>query len=180
MNDKMWELLTKHLDRAANAVGVLTLLLTVGVFGISANFFEFRTASLIGLCFFGFSGALEVFHRQRKSDLDNRNQSLDINSLFENMLIKYKKVWHLKIHKEFKYRGLLFRTIGFEEVPEGPVTIAGPLCPTCQGNLYAETETKFPGRHSITFKCLCGFSQKSDRTEPEIIKEVASQNRVPH
>jgi hypothetical protein len=176
----MWELLTKHLDRTANAVGVFTLLLTVGVSAISANFFELKTALLIGLCFFGFSGALEVFHRQRKFDLETRNQPIDIHSIFENMLIKYKKVWHIKTHKEFEYRGFHFRAIGFDEVPEGPVTIAGPLCPTCQGNLSVDTGTKFPGRHYITFKCLCGFSQKSTRTEPEIIKEVACQNCVPH
>jgi len=179
MDDKLWDVITKHMDRAANAVGVLTLLLTTGVFGVCALIFELKTAALSSFCFFGFSGALEVFHRQRKSDINKRNQPININTLFENMLLKYREIWHLKIYKEFNYRCFLFRTIGFEEVPEGPITIAGPLCPTCKGNLSVEVGTRFPGRYKITFKCLCGFSQESDKTEPEIIKEVASHNRIP-
>ena len=180
MDDNLWAVVSKHLDRAANAAGVLTLLLTAGVFGVFALFFEFKTAALSSFCFFGFSGALEVFHRQRKAELNQRNQPIDINSIFEKMLIKSKNTWHIKVHKEFNHSGFLFRTLGFEEVPEGAVTIAGPLCPTCHDHLFVEVGTRFPGINQITFKCLCGFSQKSDKTESEIIKEVAQLSGVPH
>ena len=79
MEDQIWVIISKHLDRAANAVGVLTILLTAGFFGILALVFGLKIAALNSLCFFGFSGALEVFHRQRKTDINNRNQSIDIN-----------------------------------------------------------------------------------------------------
>lgn len=167
--DELWKSLSKAFDRAIQAVGVISVLLTLAIFG--ALMFAFDRAPVwLAAALFGAFGTAEVFHRQRHADLINRRELPKELSLFLSILDAHPR-WEPKVIKEFQYGGLRFRAFGFEEL-KIPLSVAEPLCPRCGGRVTERRETRFPFRHRIEHRCVCGFSQLSCQTLGELHQEA--------
>jgi len=166
--EKLWEEVQAAINRAVQAVGVLPTLLTLTAAGLLLAWLWSNAAWLL-LALFGAMGSAEVFHRQQKAELIKRRETT-IESLLFRFIDKYPK-WRPKVLKEFQHGGLLFRTMGFEEL-EVPLAIAGPLCPRCAGHLTERREVRFPGRCRIQHRCPCGFTQPSPHSLGELQQEA--------
>jgi hypothetical protein len=177
MDIKIKDIISKAIDRAANAVGVLTILVSLGFLGISSLFFGYKKGLLITLAVFGWSGAIEIFHRQAQSKLDQRSHLPKPDSLIHT-IVDRNPTWKPLVIKEFTYDGFFFRAVGFEQYPMA-LGLAGPLCPRCKDEIVCLTEVSFPGRVKIVIKCTCGFSIKTNKTESELVKEASKLGNLP-
>ncbi len=170
--------LIKNLDRATNAVGILTILSTIAIFGLSMLVFGLNYSTWITVLYFGISGTCEVFHIQKKSDLYKRMQTIsDSDDLIHN-IASAKRVGDPKIIEQIKYAGFLFNAIGFEKLPIS-VGISRPLCPKCNRPVVMDAKVKFPGRIKIKYFCICGYEKFSDKTENELRDQVARGLNAP-
>lgn len=165
------------LKRALNAVGALTLLFGIGAFGLTMLAYGADKAAWVSVTVVGFVGAAEVFHRQRQAELVKRSQAVRVDDLVARIR-KVHPLWHPILIKDFQHGGLKFHAMGFEELPI-PLAVAGPLCPACAGKVAERVETRFPGRFSIEFHCLCGFVAKSGQTVAELLQEAQHFSGTP-
>lgn len=173
MELKIGKTIQNALNRAALSVGVITSLVTIGVFGLAALAFGAANAGFVAVTTFGFIGALEVFHRQEQAEAIRRSKMPRRDSR-DDLLLRVPDVqptWHAKTFKEFIHGGLKWRGVGFQEAPV-PVTVAGPMCPRCGNNLTERLKVRFPGRTRIDIACLCGFTQRSAYTIAELKTEA--------
>lgn len=166
--EKLWELVHAVLHRVVLAVGVLSTLLTLTAAGLLLTWRNSEPAWLL-LALFGALGSAEVFHRQQKADLVER-RDVQKKSMLLDIQAAHPR-WKPKVLKEFEHGGLLFRAAGFDELPI-PLSIAGPLCPRCTGQLAERREVRFPGRMRIEHRCTCGFAQRSPHTLGQLQAEA--------
>jgi hypothetical protein len=165
--------LSAAVDRAANSVGVITLLLAIGAFGIAFPFVGPANALGPALAVFGLIGALEVLqrnlHAQREQQRDLVRQ---FERIFEQSFAAHPD-WHPKRFKSLRYRGVCFNAVGFEELPL-PLAIAGPLCPRCQAKLAATQLHPFPFLHRVELRCqdACGFALATPYGPYELLFQV--------
>lgn len=147
----------KTIDRATNAVGVITILSTLAVFGITTLIWGMNVSTWISIFYFGMSGICEVFHIQRKSDLNKRLANVYDNDLVSKLAFA-KRVGDAKVLEQVTYRGLLFNAIGFEKLPV-TIGVSRPLCPKCKHSIIMDANVRFPGRIKIRYFCICGFEE---------------------
>ena len=167
-------------NKALAKTGALSALFAMLVFGILLLLLsDFKVSLSASIIAFSTSGFLEVFHLNRKADIYSRRQPIyDKDSLFWKFMSHEKKIFQPKMFEEFLYEEMNFKTFGFVDVP-GPITITGPFCPRCKGNMLEGVSVKFPGNVRIVFNCMCGFSHKSKKTVSEIIYEISEFKSLP-
>lgn len=176
---ELLDIIKKALNKIIDNIGIFSILSTIFVFGISSIFFNLGFSISLFFVALSLAGFLELFHMQRKTEINKRRQVLyDRFSLFDSFISSKKKIFYPEMIKEFTYNNLSFRLIGFEDVP-GPITISGPFCPRCKADVLESVVFKFPGRTKIFFKCICGFSNQSKKTKEEIVNEIAQLKRLP-
>jgi hypothetical protein len=163
----------RWLLRAEQFVSIYTILAGLTGFGIGACFFGPIKGLYLAIGLFGAVGALDIFHRQITSHLQQRrnlNDPLTRSHLYLGMSDKYKD-WRPTVLKEFSHNGIHFRSFGFEQY-RVPLLVSQPLCPECKGVLLERTCVKFPARTRIQFRCPCGFSRNSTVTLNELQAEA--------
>ncbi|MGB1762997.1 hypothetical protein [Alloalcanivorax xenomutans] len=165
------------LDRAMRQAGIITIFLTLAGLGLGGLLFDSEGAPFTALIAFGVGGTLEALHRQAHATLVNlgkleRTDSRD--TLFWQITEK-KTDWEPKVFKQFQHGGVLWNAIGFVDMPL-PITVAGPLCPRCQGRLTERRENRFPGRLCFTARCTedCGFEARLAQPS-HVLKEEANR-----
>jgi len=167
----------RWLKKAESAVGAITILLGIAGFGVGLLFGNYVTGLVGAFITFGIVGALEVHHIQTKVRLLQRlKERNDRNALFNG--IRKTRGSLPKIISEFEHDGVCFRSVGLEDVPL-PLTMAGPLCPKCNGVLAQRSTVQFPGIIRITFLCRCGFAKPSSLTRAELIAEAEQIANLP-
>lgn len=175
--DNFKNIIANAIDRAANAVGVITILSTIAIFGIFTLFWGLGVSIWITIFFFGVSGIFEVFHIQRIADLNKRISNVQESNLVEKLAFA-RKVGDVKIVEQVSYRGFLFNGIGFEKLPI-TVGVSQPLCPKCKRPVVMDAKVKFPGRTKIRYFCLCGFEQFGRLTTNEMRMQVGKALNEP-
>ena len=168
----------RALERAERAVGVITILSTLGVFGLVAAFSNTYFASWIAIGYFGLAGACEVFHVQRKAELQARIQVADNANALLRQIGSAQKFGKPVLLKQFNYGGFSFNGFGLEQLPVA-IGISQPLCPNCRHVLVESPLVRFPGLIRIKFSCLCGFQKRSPRTKNELMAEAAQTMNGP-
>ncbi len=171
----LWQSIRKVVDRALSAVGVLTALLALAVFGAAmAVLADFRW--LLLALFSGF-GAVEAFHARSQAHLHQRRDCSVTPRLVFDIADKNPS-WQPEVLNEFLHGGVCFRVTGFDKL-KIPLAVAGPLCPACKAHLAERREMRFPGRSRIEFFCQCGFRQHSPRTLGELQSEAQEMAGTP-
>jgi len=144
MNDDWGKAVNRSLARAAGTVGVITGLLTIGVWGFGAFAFGMTGGLWLALGTFGVAGALEVAFRQTHAAVRERGVRPKVDeTLF--CILDIHPHWHVKVLQEFEHRGIFFCTWGFQEAPI-PIAISPPLCPVCKKKLLCDPVVLFPLR----------------------------------
>jgi len=164
-------------DRAARATGVLTALSALGVFGFASAIIDPKFGFYLAIGSFGVFGAIEVFHRQSKEELQRRSAPSRANKLFEDMLSNKPK-WQGKMIESFEYEGVLFNVLGFDQLPI-PLGLSRPLCPQCNKPIIEKKSVKFPGRVQIDLECTCGYEKRLKHTISEITERAADRANLP-
>ncbi|MBU0809646.1 MAG: hypothetical protein KKD30_05415 [Gammaproteobacteria bacterium] len=154
--------ISRTLEKAAQATGVLTGLITISALGFSTLTLAPAEAAALAVGVFGTVGAMEVFHRQRKAEAIERSQAMRPASNERLLLdiVVARPEWQAKLFKQLNHGGLKWNAVGFEQIP-APVAVTGPLCPTCGSHLAERFKVGFPGRMRITLLCDCGFTKNS-------------------
>ena len=167
----LWEIFTRKVATATDCVGVLSTLCALAIYGAAAIAGAER-AWAYGVTAFGFIGALEVFHSQRKTELDKRCKSPG-NVAVANFSSVGGWIDKSRIFEEFEHGGCQFFAFGSANKSPVPLAITDPLCPACQRKLGEVVEVRFPGRVKIRLQCACGFTKASRRTLAELLAEAA-------
>jgi hypothetical protein len=175
--EEQQSIIKKFFDKAISGVGLITILITIAVYGAAASAFGVITGAYIAFFAFGFVGCLEIFNRQKNFLAQQRCKDNKINNLFEATL-SAKKTWHPKIIDEVKHNEIIFRAVGFEEVGI-PFGISSPLCQKCHDKVIQRVHVKFPGRIKIQIICRCGFEISSKYTLQELEAEAAQLLKIP-
>lgn len=172
----LWKIFARKVSAAADCVGVISTLCALVVYGVAAIAGAER-AWAYGVAAFGLIGALEVFHSQRKTELNKRCEpprgiTIGLASSVGGWIDKSR------IHQKFEHGGCQFFTFGSADKSPVPLAITDPLCPTCQRKLGEVVEVRFPGRVNIRLQCACGFTKASRRTLEELLTEAADMAGV--
>ena len=157
------------LSRAAQSVGVLTILATIIVFGVAEMLLSISSALKLSVLFFGVVGFSEVFIRQAKSSINSRLERaqelyLGVKGLPPNSMAR------LEVRSDFTHEGLCFHYLGFPGQPAA-LAVSTPLCPSCKSHLVERAKFSYY-RYVVEFACPCGYRLISKRTGAELMMEL--------
>lgn len=171
----LWMIMRQFVQRALGAVGVLTALLSLAVFGVVMTFVSDPRWLLLALV--GAFGAIEAAHVRAVAKLRERREAGADSRLYTDIADKHV-LWNPKVLNEFLHGGVCFRVLGFDQL-QIPLAVAGPLCPACKAHLTERRELRFPLRARMHFLCRCGFRQPSPHTLGELREEAEAMSGTP-
>jgi len=89
---ELLDIIKKALNKIIDNIGIFSILSTIFVFGISSIFFNLGFSISLFFVALSLAGFLELFHMQRKTEINKRRQVLyDRFSLFDSFIIEQKE-----------------------------------------------------------------------------------------
>lgn len=169
------QIIYSWISRLNKISSLYSVAIALSFFGISSFFYGFLNGFYIAITAFSVFCYLELVHSKAKASIMERSQCYE--KWHPIYYIKGSKtkpnLFNMKVANQFMYEGFRFNVITVND-SNVPFEVTYPLCPRCKDNnfLVQRTKVRFPGRVKIIFKCSCGFSKISNKTEIELYKEA--------